>query len=375
MIDGEQLLVAHKLNIFNNKYPKRIILLSVIIFICSIYGLTKINYNASVMEDLREGNSLYDDMVYVEKKMGGSLPLEIVLDSKNPNGILDPKILNKLHLFKQEVLKISKINKVISISDYVMLINEEIGNGLREIPSTIDEVMSFIAQYEQSNELLNEDYSKTRLSCRMPNVPYETAMSIKSQIIKKSNEIFDNDMKIDITGSTLLALSTNRHLVKSLTTSFFIAFIIIFISIVLLFKSIRLALVSILPNVIPLMIAAGIMGFVGIKLRPSTAMTFSIALGIAVDNTIHFLARFKQEYNKIHDFKLAVAETLNTSGKAILSTGLILSLGFFVLYFSEFIPNHEFGILATIIIITAVCGSLILLPVLILLIKPKIIIK
>ena len=99
-------------------------------------------------------------------------------------------------------------------------------------------------------------------------------------------------------------------------------------------------------------------------------MTFSIALGIAVDNTIHFLARFRQEYQITEDYSEAVSETLLTTDKAIISTGVILSLGFFVLYFSEFVPNHEFGLLATIIIIAAVGGSLILLPVLILQIKP-----
>ena len=118
------------------------------------------------------------------------------------------------------------------------------------------------------------------------------------------------------------------------------------------------------------MIAGGLMGYLGIKLRPSTAMTFSIALGIAVDNTIHFLARFRQEFSENGDYAESVSQTLFTTGKAIISTGVILSLGFFVLYFSEFVPIHEFGLLATIIIITAAAGSLILLPVLILQIKP-----
>jgi len=150
-----------------------------------------------------------------------------------------------------------------------------------------------------------------------------------------------------------------------------IAFLIIFISMIFLFRSFSLSLIAILPNIIPLMIAGGLMGLLGIKLRPSTAMTFSIALGIAVDNTIHFLARFRQEIKDNADYSEAVSETLLTTGKAIISTGIILSLGFFVLYFSDYVPNHEFGILATIIIITAAAASLFLLPVLILQIKPN----
>ena len=108
--------------------------------------------------------------------------------------------------------------------------------------------------------------------------------------------LFGEDIQVIITGSTLLALHTSKDLVKNLTTSFMLAFIIIFISMIFLFKSIRLSILSVLPTIIPLMAAGGIMGFMGIKLRPSTAMTFAIALGIAVDDTIHFLSRFRSEF-------------------------------------------------------------------------------
>ena len=203
-------------------------------------------------------------------------------------------------------------------------------------------------------------------------LPYARGMDVREEILTSGRAIFGENVHITVTGSTLLALSTSRHLVKNLTTGFIIAFVIIFLSIVFLFRSFRLSLLAILPNIIPLMIAGGLMGYLGIKLRPSTAMTFSIALGIAVDNTIHFLARFRQEFKVSGDYEKSVSVTLLTTGKAIISTGVILSLGFFVLYFSEFVPNHEFGILATIIIIAAVCGSLVLLPVLILQIRPNI---
>tara|TARA_Y100000996_G_C22472791_1_gene622858 strand:- start:622 stop:1023 length:402 start_codon:yes stop_codon:yes gene_type:complete len=126
---------------------------------------------------------------------------------------------------------------------------------------------------------------------------------------------------------------------------------------------------------IPLMIAGGIMGFSGIKLRPSTAITFSIALGIAIDDTIHFLARLRQEMNKTDDIYKAIPAAIHTTGRAILSTTAILSIGFFVLTFSEFVPNHEFGIIASIIMIVALFGAILLLPALIYTFKPKFSIK
>ena len=280
------------------------------------------------------------------------------------------EIFDNLENFKNKILKAPEINTAVTPGDYLMLANEEWGGGARKLPETVDDALSFTVDFDRVQLLLNDDFSKTRISCRISDLPFDRGMQIREEILTAGEELFDENVVITVTGSTLLALSTGRHLVKNLTTSFIIAFIIIFLSIVILFRSFRLSLLAILPNIIPLMIAGGLMGYLGIKLRPSTAMTFSIALGIAVDNTIHFLARFRQEFKESGDYEKAVSDTLLTTGKAIISTGVILSLGFFVLYFSEFVPNHEFGLLATIIIITAVCGSLILLPVLILQVKP-----
>ena len=141
---------------------------------------------------------------------------------------------------------------------------------------------------------------------------------------------------------------------------------------IILFRSFRLSIIAILPNIIPLMAAAAVMGFSGIKLRPSTAMTFSIALGIAVDDTIHFLARFRQELRESDSVADSTSRAVLSTGKPIIGTTLVLSMGFFVLYFSEFVPNHEFGILATIVLVSALLTSMLLIPALIYLIKPKI---
>ena len=370
LIRGGQFLAADRLNTWNQKHPRSIITISGILFIVALFGLFKIDYNASVLEDLKPGNPLYDDLQYVEQKMGGTLPLEVIIDTKSENGSLQPQFLSKILNYKEMILKTPEINTAVTPGDYLMLANEEWGDGIRQLPNSLNDALSFTVDFDRVQALLNEDYSKTRISCRISDLPFDRGMQIREDILLAGHKLFGENIDINVTGSTLLALSTGRHLVKNLTTSFFIAFIIIFLSIVFLFRSFRLSLLAILPNIIPLMIAGGLMGYLGIKLRPSTAMTFSIALGIAVDNTIHFLARFRQEYKLSGDYEKAVSETLVTTGKAIISTGVILSLGFFVLYFSEFVPNHEFGLLATIIIIAAVCGSLILLPVLILQIKP-----
>ena len=359
----------------NKKYPQTILFFSGIVCIVAIYGLLKIDYNAYLIEDVKPGNPIYDNMKFVEKKIGGILPLEIIIDAKDENKILNSDVLNKINIFKDKILTISEINTAITPADYLMLINEEIGTSTREVPKTYKDALSLIFTYEdllgEEFNSVNQNYSKARISCRISDITYQRYLEIKKIISSIGKKTFDDNIEVIVTGSTILSLSTNHYLVKNLFTSFFIAFTIIFISIVILFRSFRLSLISILPNIIPLMFAGGLMGILGIKLRPTTAMTFSIALGIAVDNTIHFLARFRQEYKLCHSYNESISRTLRSTGKAIINTGLILALGFFVLYFSDFVPNHEFGLLATIIIIVAVSGSLILLPILIMLIKPK----
>ena len=370
LIQGRQFSSAHNLNAWNTNNPQLILVGSAFLFIVALFGLYRMDYNASVLEDLKPGNPLFDDLQYVEQKLGGTLSLEVIIDSKNEMSSLQPSFIQKVQNYKEMILQIPEISTAVTPGDYLMLVNEELGSGGRQLPQTADEALSFTVEFDRVQLFLNDDYSKTRISCRISDLSYERGMEVREAILTTGRATFGENIQITVTGSTLLALSTSRHLVNNLTVSFVIAFIIIFFSIVILFRSFRLSLLAILPNIIPLMIAGGLMGYLGIKLRPSTAMTFSIALGIAVDNTIHFLARFRQEFSENGDYAESVSQTLFTTGKAIISTGVILSLGFFVLYFSEFVPNHEFGLLATIIIITAAAGSLILLPVLILQIKP-----
>ena len=371
LVEGEEFKAAENLNEWSRSHPRSILFITAIIFVLSIVGLYKVNYNISILDDLKPGNELYDSIHYVETHMGGTLPLELVLDTKIKNGIVDPLFLSKIDSLKIFLLAQDGVGGAITVSDHIKLVNEEIGSGIREIPIESLEILSLIKSYDGISGLVDDDLTKTRISARVKNIDSETAEHIVKVLKIESLRLFGEDVHVIITGSTLLALNTSKHLVKNLTTSFMLAFIIIFISMIFLFKSVRLSILSVLPTIIPLMAAGGIMGFMGIKLRPSTAMTFSIALGIAVDDTIHFLARFRQEYMKTGDVPGSVTKTLLTTGKAIISTTIILSLGFVVMVFSEFVPNHEFAILSTIVLLIALAGSMILLPVLINYLNPK----
>ena len=341
------------------KYPKVVISLSGFLLILSIYGIYQIDSNVTVLGDLKPSNKLYKDISFVEDNFGGTLPLEIIISSVGTplskdlyiktnavNTIDNSDFYNKVNLFMRDLTNYENIKSV---------------TGYWNLDGSLN---------AQQKKYTNKDRTEIRISCGIENIDSNQADWLKKSIIKDYINVFDTENGLKVTGSTLLALKMNRYLIASLLNSFIIAFIVIFISMNILFRSIKLSLVSIIPNIIPLLFAGAVMGFFGIELRPATAMTFSIALGIAVDDTIHFLSRFRSEYLITRSHEKSTTTTILTTGRAIIGTSITLGMGFLVLIFSNFKPNFEFGILATIILIVALLSSLILLPALINLIKP-----
>jgi len=372
LVKGGRLQLAESINYWIFNYPKQILLSTLLIIVISIYGILHVSNNSSVFDDFRPGNKIYESIKFVDNNLGGVFPIEIIIETDRENGLIDPDLLNAIEEFQDSVKQIYTIGSVKSVVDIVKVVNNEL-NGSYEIPFSYDEINSYLSFEEDAfRGFLLPELNKGRITCRAIAGKTDEAEYTKKRIHYYANSILPDDCKISITGSIIVMLKSNKYMVKNLMTSFIVASIVIFFSMMFLFGSKRLALLSILPNLIPLMFAGGVMGVFNIVLRPSTAMTFSIALGIAVDDTIHFLARFRQEYMRNKgNYNLAITKTLLTTGKAIISTTIVISLGFIVLLFSQYVPNFEFGLLGTIILIVALGGSLILLPVLIILVKPK----
>jgi len=371
---GTRLKAARKLSQWNESHPKIVLTVSGVVLLAALIGISRINTNAAILEDLRPGNKVYDDLQFIEERMGNTLPLEIVFDTGSPDGITRPENLRRLGALQTYVGTIPEVGTTMSISDHIGLLNQAFGSGERRIPDAEEEIIDLLALYdtESIEALVDFSYSKGRISARVRNINSEQGDRIRTAIQTWAQEHIPPDQEVIVTGTTLLALKTNDHLVQNLAYSFVLAFVVIFISMMLLFRSFRLAAIAILPNVLPLLVAGGFMGLTGIKLRPTTAMTFAIAFGIAVDNTIHILARFRQEFRHSQGhYRPALRETLLTTGKAVISTTAVLFLGFTVLLFSDFVPQFHFGALASLILLIALLASVTLLPVLITLARPK----
>lgn len=372
LVEGGRLQAAERLNKWIVNHPKYILYGATVVITISIIGLFRVSDNFSIFNDFRPGNEIYESIKFVDTQLGGVFPVEVLIETDRSNGVIDSEILTAMDQFQDSISNLNGIGSVKSIVDILKVFNQE-DTGKLEIPQNIEDIQSYLVLSGDFQELyISDSKLKTRITCRVIAGTADEADSLKVLIYKFAEDILPADCKSVITGSIMVMLKTNKYLVKNLLTSFVIAFIVIFFSMMFLFRSKKLAMLSILPNVIPLIFAGGVMGLAGIILRPSTAMTFSIALGIAVDDTIHFLARFRQEFKKFNgDYAKAINRTLLTTGKAIISTTIVISLGFIVMLFSAYVPNFEFALLGTIILIIALAGSLILLPVLIMTIKPK----
>jgi hypothetical protein len=363
-------------------YPKPIIIFTFFFAIISVIGAFKINSHNSLMDDLKPGTKLYDDIMLAEKRMGAILPLEIIVSINNPNklevnDIRDPIFLQNLDMLQQYISSIDDIGKMISMVDHIKEFNRAMNDGNNKyytIPSSRPAITQTILIYgDKFNSLINFDYTKARITGRVKDIDSKRAAEIKKDIYRFVENKMPDYFKVDITGTTFLALATNDYLVSDLTTSFVAAFILITLVMIILFKSISITLISIIPNTIPMLAMAAIMGYFDIILRPPTAMTFAVAFGIAVDDTIHYLTRYRMELpgHKWH-YRMANDKTIMTTGLAMITTTGILVTGFLILVFSSFTPTADFGLLAALTIFIALICDLTFLPALLGLVKPKI---
>lgn len=377
---GYRMRIINRIIIFVRAYPKRIITMGLLISIIGIFGAFQMNPHSKLMEDLRPGNPLLDDMHFSEERMGAVLPVEVIIeiDEDGPyEDIQDVEVLTFLDQLSQYIGTIPEVGKVISVSDYMKEIHRAMNDGnpdFYKIPESREMISQYMLLYESEFEsLMNIDYTKLRIAAQIKDIDSRHSNEMEKEINDYIASIVPNGLTVEVTGTAFLALRTNNYLVYNLAGSFLIAFGVITLLMVFLFRSVKMALISVLPNIIPMMIMAAVLGFFQIPLRPSTAMTFAIAFGIAVDDTLHYLTRYRMELTETdRHYRQANDATLMSTGVAMMSTTTILVSGFLVLTLSEFTPTIQFGTLSAITILSALVGDLTFLPALLSQVKPRI---
>ena len=342
-----------------------IIIPSLIVILCT-YKIKDISTNSSLMEDLRPKNKLYQDLKLTEKYFGGVLPFEVLIKVSKSNyddnaSVLNQKILKiseKVELLLKSELRNSRffsINDLIASAKRIRANNAKAMSDQQLIQQIVKN------QSNQQLRLVDNDQTILRITGLIEDKTSDEMKNIYSKLDSISN-VYSDYIDLEYTGTTVVALKTNDYLVQSLVNSLGLALIFISIIMAFMFRANSILFASLITNLIPIFTVLGILAWLGISIRPPTAMTFAVALGIAVDDSLHFLLRYRKELKNGQNRVNAIKSTIMNTGSALLITTSVLVAGFSVLLLSAFLPTYQFGLLSAAMIGTALLCDLTLLP-------------
>jgi predicted RND superfamily exporter protein len=378
------LLLRIELWVFNHK--KIIYAFTLVVIIFSVMGIFKLKTESFIVDDLPKTDKIYTDLKFFEKNFKGVMPLEIIIDTKRRYGLTGARVLPvlvKMDSLSSYINKQKYMSRPLSIAEGIKFVKQGFYEGDTAnytLPNSFD--IAFIGDYLRPQKdssgknnltkllssFIDTARESTRMSINMADVGTKKLPVILDGLRKETGHLFDSSKyKITFTGSTITFLEGSIYIIHGLKESLLWAFLFIALCMVYLFKSLRIIVCSLIPNIIPLVVTAGIMGWAGVRLKPSTVLIFSLALGIAIDVTIRFLVNYKQELpSNNFNIKKTVSETIKHTGLSILYTSLVLIAGFIIFCFSGFGGTQSLGWLTSITLFTATLTNLILLPVLLL---------
>jgi len=354
-------------------YPYTILIVSTIILVLSIAGAMKIRFTHDPLRWLPKTNSARIATEKIDQELRGSISLEIIVDTEKENGLYEPDILNRLEESVKylETLKVGEIfaGKAWSLTTILKEINRALNENRKEF-YTIPQDRKLIAQelllFENSGSDDMEDFTDSQLSKArlMIKVPFKDAVAYSNflDVVQEHFQRFYPDEKIIITGMSTLLFRTVSNAIDSMARSYLYAFIIITILMILLIGHLRIGLLSMVPNLAPIIVTLGLMGWFKIPMNLFTMLVGNIAIGLAVDDTIHFMHNFRRYFEETGDAKFAVMETLHTAGRAMLVTSCVLSIGFFIFVFATMNNLFHFGLLTGFTIVMALVADYFIAP-------------
>ncbi len=372
----DKILTGLDLLVHRYKYP--IFFVTGVVIVLALVGLYRVKAIAFMVDDIPEESQIKKDLYFFENNFSGIMPLEIIIDTGRPKGVHDLKNLTVIDEFEQFLQDQKYISKPVSVVSFIKAMRQAFYNNNPDwysLPNKRDRnfILRYFNKEGEESSLLSAFVDSTnqimRISLKVADIGSDRMDSlINNVIVPKKEEVFkDTKMKATITGTTLLFIKGNNFLISNLKFSFLLAFFIIAIIMGMLFANLRMIIISLIPNIIPLVITAGIMGFAGIPLKPSTAIVFSIAFGISVDYAIHFLAKYRQELFSSNFFvPVAVSKALREIGPSMIYTSVVLFAGFIIFTFSDFGGTVALGFLTSTTLFISLLTNLILLPALLL---------
>lgn len=346
---------------------------SVIVLVTSIIGIYQIQITGSRIEDLPKDAKFFKDIRFFEEEFNGIMPVEVVVDTKQKNGVLKPATLKRIDRLATEIDETPELSKSVSVVNLVKYSKQAFYNGIPkyyQLPTSQENtfIMDVAKKSSQNGNLLESFVDSTgqtaRMTTFMRDVKTTRMEEIEENLKASIDKIFPAERyNVYMTGKALLFLKGTKYLTKNLLLSLAFAIVLISIFMAYLFRSFRMIIISLVPNLLPLVITAGLMGFIGVPIKPSTILVFSIAFGISVDDTIHFLAKYRQELiaNK-WQIKKSVYNALRETGVSMFYTSIVLFFGFSVFIISSFGGTKALGGLVSATLLFAMLANLILLP-------------
>lgn len=346
---------------------------AVTLLTASLIGIFQIKISGSLIEDMPQNTEFFKDIRFFENEFNGIMPLEIMVDTKRKRGVMRLTTLKRMDELEERINEIPQLSRPISVVSLVKYSKQAYYNGnpkYYQLPTNQEN--SFILSYAKNSnteaDLLKSFVDSTgryaRITTFMKDIGTDKMERIEEDLQTEINRLFPaENYNVIMTGKALVFQKGTNYLVKNLAISLSLAIFLIALFMAYLFRSFRMIVISLIPNLLPLLITAGLMGYLGVPLKPSTILVFSIAFGISVDDTIHFLAKYRQELQANNwKIKKSVYGALRETGVSMFYTSIVLFFGFSVFTLSSFGGTVALGALVSATLLFAMLSNLLLLP-------------
>jgi len=367
-------VIIDKAVIWVNTRRNTIYLLTGIFMLIAVVGVVRLHTSGRIVDDIPKRDALYQDLLFFEKNFNGIMPLEITVDTKRKKGVLTLATLKRIDRLQDTLATYPELSKALSIVEVIKTAKQAFYNGdpgYYSLPSSSE--LTFMGSYipdlksKKKNLLKNfidSNYRVTRISVQMANIGTKDIDRIQKSLKPKVDSIFNTaKYNVIITGTSVVFLKGTNFLIRNLWESILLAVIVIAMLLAFLFTSWRMILISLVPNLIPQLMTAALMGFTGIPIKPSTILIFSIALGISVDNSIQYLSRYRLQLKHSHgDIPSSVISALKETGYSMIYSSTVLFFGFGIFVLSSFGGTQALGFLISFTLLVAGLLNMFILP-------------
>lgn len=356
-----------------NKRRKLLYGIIVFITVLAMVGMGKIKILGYMVDDIPHHDKVFVDLKFFEKYFKGVLPIEIMVDTEKKKGVLKPSVMKKIDRLQKRFAEYDELSRPLSYIELVKFSKQAYYNmnpAKYSLPKSMERnfILSYVKKAKDNKGIMkafvDTTMQKARISVEVADIGTIKMKELVSKMKADIDSIFPQDRyKTMITGISIIYMKGMKYLINNLIWSVVLAIVLIAVFMALLFGSFRMVMISLIPNLLPLIITAGVMGFAGVPLKPSTILVFSIAFGIAVDDTIHFLSRYRLELKNLEwEIGKSVSEAIRHVGISMLHTSIVLFFGFFIFVFSDFGGTVALGLLVSLTLVVAMVTNLLLLP-------------